>query len=298
VTIPAGATSTTLTVVPMDDDKVEGEETIVLKIASDSTYVVGSPDSATVTIGDNDQPPPPPEKPTVTVVATDANAAEADRDAGSFSIRRTGSAESALRVNYTFSGRAVNGTDYERLSGSVTIASGADSATIVVRPVDDTETEGAENVVLTIASDGSYNVGSPGSATVRIADDDQPPPEKPVVSVTANDLLASEPGTDSARLTISRTGNAAAALTVHYALGGTAQNGTDYQAMSGAATIPAGAVSVDVVVRPIDDSMIEVTEVVVLTLSPDNAYNIGLLNTATVTILDDDLLILVPSGSP
>ena len=55
-------------------------------------------------------------------------------------------------------------------------------------------------------------------------------------------------------------------------------------------TIPAGASSVTVVVRPIDDRKIEIAELVILTLIPDEAYTIGLLSTATVTILDNDLL--------
>ena len=60
--------------------------------------------------------------------------------------------------------------------------------------------------------------------------------------------------------------------------------------LSGSVTIPAGASSVDVLVRPIDDRLIEIAEVVILTLSPGDAYNVGLLNTAVVTILDNDLL--------
>ena len=72
--------------------------------------------------------------------------------------------------------------------------------------------------------------------------------------------------------------------------GGTAINGVDYETLSGSVTIPDGASSVTVVVRPIDDRKIEIAELVILTLIPDEAYTIGLLSTATVTILDNDLL--------
>jgi hypothetical protein len=77
---------------------------------------------------------------------------------------------------------------------------------------------------------------------------------------------------------------------VRYSLGGTAQNGSDYQSLSGSVTIAAGASSANVIVLPIDDRRIEIAELVILTLSADEAYNVGLLNTATVTILDNDLL--------
>ena len=77
---------------------------------------------------------------------------------------------------------------------------------------------------------------------------------------------------------------------MRYSLGGTAINGVDYETLSGSVTIPDGASSVTVVVRPIDDRKIEIAELVILTLIPDEAYTIGLLSTATVTILDNDLL--------
>ena len=150
--------------------------------------------------------------------------------------------------------------------------------------------EGDETVVLSLSADPAYDVGSPGSATVTIHDNDQPPPQKPTVTVVATDPLASEPGTDTGTFTLYRTGSTDAPLTVYYAVGGTAQNGVDYQALPGSVTIPAGASSAGVEVRPIDDRVIELPELVILTLSADDAYDIGLLNTATVTILDNDIL--------
>src|SRR5439155_1645047 len=291
VTIAAGASSTTVTVRPIDDGEIEGDESVTLTISESAAYNVGSLSNATLTIADNDGPPPPPEKPMVTVVATDAQAAERGPDGGIFTIRRTGGTASDLTVYYSVSGLAANGTDYEQLSGTATLAVGEPSTTVVVRPLDDSEVEGDETVALALSSDSAYQIGSPDTATVTIHDNDQaPPPEKPTVSVVASDLLASEPGTDTGSFTFSRTGSGAASLTVHYSLGGTAINGVDYETLSGSVTIPDGASSVTVVVRPIDDRKIEIAELVILTLIPDEAYTIGLLSTATVTILDNDLL--------
>jgi hypothetical protein len=263
----------------------------VLTLSTDAAYVVGSPGSATVNIADNDQTPPP--QPTVTVAATDANASESGQDAGTFTVSRSGSTTSSLTVRYSLGGSASNGTDYQSLSGSVTIAAGASSATVSVRPIDDTTVEGTETVVLTLSTDAAYVVGSPGSATVNIADNDQaPPPEKPIVSLASTDLLAAEAGPDSATLTVSRSCCTAASLTVRYSVGGTASNGVDYQTLSGSVTIPAGASTANVVIRPIDDRLFDPAELVIVTLSPDDAYHVGLLNIALVTILDNDLLLL------
>jgi len=54
VTIPAGQSSAMITVVPVNDTKFEGNETVVVTLLTGSGYALGSPVSATVTIQDND----------------------------------------------------------------------------------------------------------------------------------------------------------------------------------------------------------------------------------------------------
>src|SRR4030095_16246429 len=117
------------------------------------------------------------------IMATHAIAAEAPTPApGVFTVSRTGSTTAALTVNYTVGGTATNGTDYQTLSGSVVIAAGPASATLTVTPIDDTVSEGDETVTVTLSPSASYNVGSPSTATVTIADND--PPAGPSLSVS------------------------------------------------------------------------------------------------------------------
>jgi hypothetical protein len=285
-TIPAGSSSATVTVTPIDDTTVESSETVILTLSGNAAYAVGSPGSATVTIADNDQPPPPP---IITVVASDANASESG-ETGRFRLTRTGATTAALTVHYTLGGTAVNGTDYQSLSTSVTIPAGASSVEITVTPIDDTEVEGSETVVLTVSANQAYIAGSSNTATVTIADNDRA--LLPTISVSATIAICAEGGAN-ATFTITRTGSTSAALTVRFALTGTAQNGIDYQQLPGSVTIPAGAASATVIVQPIDDSLIELPELVIVTLSSDPAYGINLLfNTATVVINDNDLLSL------
>ncbi|PYK97908.1 MAG: hypothetical protein DME19_14490, partial [Verrucomicrobia bacterium] len=57
---------------------------------------------------------------------------------------------------------------------SVSIPAGAVSADVVVQPIDDTEVEGSETVVLTLSTNAAYTIGQGGSsATVTIADNDE-----------------------------------------------------------------------------------------------------------------------------
>ena len=225
---------------------------------------------------------------TVSVTATDANASESG-DTGTFTIWRSGSRSSQpLTVYYTISGSAQNGSDYQSLPGSVTISADSDNATVTVTPIDDSLAEGDETVVLTIVTNANYNVGSPNSAAITVADNDSPTPGPPVVTVTATDGTASETGPDTGTFKISRSGSTDSALTVRYTLSGGAINGRDYQILPTSVTIPAGASSASVIVTPIDDSEIETSETVELTLNSDAAYSIGSPGADTVVILDND----------
>ncbi len=158
----------------------------------------------------------------VTIAATDASASEVSSDAGTFAVTRTGSTASALVVEFSIGGTASNGADYASISTSVTIPAGSASAAIVVTPVDDATGEGAETVVITLSDAEAYDVGSPDSATVTIADNDS-------AAVTATDPTASEVG-DPATFTISRgpTETTTSDRDVVVALAGTATHFTDY----------------------------------------------------------------------
>src|SRR6185369_10460927 len=99
-----------------------------------------------------------------------------------------------------------------------------------------------------------------------------------------------ETGSNPGVFTISRNGGTVGSLTVNYSLGGSAANGSDYAALSGSVIIPNGAASATVTISPVDDSLVEATETVTLTLSSTATYLVNSSsNTATVSILDNDV---------
>ncbi|MFH2094344.1 MAG: choice-of-anchor L domain-containing protein, partial [Bacteroidota bacterium] len=59
-------------------------------------------------------------------------------------------ATSPYTITYSVSGTATNGTDYNTLTGTVTIPVGSDSTGILISPVDDGVTEGNETVTIII----------------------------------------------------------------------------------------------------------------------------------------------------
>lgn len=109
---------------------------------------------------------------TINVTTADASAAEAGGDPGSFVLTRTGDVSQPMTLYYALSGSATNGSDYQKLGGSVTFAAGAASATVKVTPIDDAAAEGAESVTLTVYPSNRYTLGPSKAATVQIADND------------------------------------------------------------------------------------------------------------------------------
>jgi hypothetical protein len=275
-TIPAKASSVSVNVVPINDRIFEATETVVLTLQAGAAYLLGEPNSATVTIADNDLP-------AVRITAADADASETGTDPGQFTVSRTGSTHVTLVVYYTVSGTATNETDYAAVGNSITLPAGASSGVLVINPVDDQDYERSETVTVTLTADPGYILGSSKTATVTIADNDLP-----TVTVVASDTEASEAGANKGQFTVSRTGVIGKSLRVRYSLSGTATNGTDYTRRSGVVTIPARSVSATFTVSPKDDKIHEGDEIVVVTLTPDSSYVVGSPGEAALAIMDND----------
>lgn len=104
----------------------------------------------------------------VTIAATQANADTSGSNPGAFTVTRTGDASDPVTVNYTVGGTAIDGIDYQGLSGTVTIPGGAASATIPVVPSASLSGASSSTVVVALGTGSSYTVGAASSATVTI----------------------------------------------------------------------------------------------------------------------------------
>ncbi|MBE9183148.1 proprotein convertase P-domain-containing protein, partial [Microcoleus sp. LEGE 07076] len=250
-------------------------------------------------------------KPTVSLVATDPDATEGE-DPGEFTVTRTGNTKLPLTVNYVMqaannwsSPEAINGTDYNSLSGIVTIPAGQSSVKIPIETIEDTIAEWPEQVGMHLKTDNSYQIGVANSDTVKLWDN-----ETPEVQVFAEwysgkignyqrENYVSESG-NLGFVTFRRIGSLAQDLTVNYSLTGTAIEGTDYtydpqsgsniivQNKYGSTVIRAGQHDASLTLKAIDDTLVEEQETAILTLTPDANYkvwNSGVLNTV---ISDND----------
>ena len=111
------------------------------------------------------------------------------------------------------------------------------------------------------------------------------------VWIVATDTNVAEEGSDAGTLEVRRPASVTAGnLVVNYTIGGSAVNGTDYGALSGSVTIPAGQTNAVITVTPVDDTIVEEGgETVIITLAPGN-YLIGNPNAQTLTIAEDDFI--------
>jgi hypothetical protein len=118
---------------------------------------------------------------------------------------------------------------------------------------------------------------------------DDTDPSQPVVSAVATVATTALKSAPPGVFTITRTGSTTAALTVQYALSGTATNGVAYNALSGSVVIPAGTNSAQVLVTPKDFSFQGSQQTVILTVVGSTNYAIALADGGTVTILNNDV---------
>lgn len=110
----------------------------------------------------------------------------------------------------------------------------------------------------------------------------------PVVTVSALDASVSEADLSTGTFRVTRTGDTTAPLTLSHSLGGNAINGADYNALPTQLVTPAGSTFVDVTVTPIQDSLEEPEEAIILTVDPQSHYTVGVPNSATAILSSDD----------
>jgi hypothetical protein len=225
---------------------------------------------------------------------------------GAFTITRTGSTAAALDVRVmSAGGTAARTTDYNFLPNYVddgnyrtfTIPVGQAELVVAVTSINDAAAEGPETITLQLAEGTNYIGTTLGAAGIILHDDDTTLPQ---VSITAEDTEASEVPGNVTAFTVSRTGSTAGNLNVALQYGGTATRGSDYPNLPSSVTIPDGQSSITLIVTPVNDSAVEGSENVTVTIPSGAAYVLDTAATSVdLLILDDDIpLVTVTAIKP
>ena len=201
-----------------------------------------------------------------------------------FEVTLSRSSDTPVTVRYeTAGGTASEGTDYDAASGTLTFGPGATRRTIEVPTRQDIVDEPNETFTVTLRSPSGATLRGAG-AVGTIIDDDAPDPLGP--ALTVSDATGVEGEVLRFEVTLSRS--SVTPVTVRYeTAGGTALEGTDYDAASGTLTFGPGATRRTIEVPTRQDIVDESNETFTVTLrSPSGAT---LRDAGAVgTIIDDD----------
>ncbi len=206
-------------------------------------------------------------------------------------VTRTLGTAAAATVDFnTADGTASNGEDYVHVSGTLHFAPGETTKSFIVPVLDDALDEDEESVTLRLSNPtGGITLGARNTASLDIADDDEPPqflPGNPVVVAEGNS------GMVSAVFNIRLSAASGKVITVSYGtLNGSAQSPEDFQTVSGMLVFNPGETSKSVAVPVNGDTQPENDETFTFRLSAaSNAAPLpgGSLSISGIIFDDDD----------
>jgi hypothetical protein len=280
----AGETTKTFDVKITNDSSPEGNETVNLHLSFQGNEV----STAVLSIVDDDNP-----LPSVQFSTSDYSVDEADATA-TLTVTLSRDVSNTVTVGYTLAddtataGAAPNtdGTqDYVNTPGTVTFLPHETSKTIDVTLNPDTVVEDDETFTATLSNSPTNAVtGSPGTATVTIADDD----DFGLFEFSKQSYDVNENG-GHVTVTVNRVDGSAGAVSVDYATSdGSAAAPGDYTATSGTLNFADGETSKTFDIPVAWDGLPEGDESISIDLSnPGGGADLGSTATGVVHIADD-----------
>jgi Leucine-rich repeat (LRR) protein len=285
-----GNDSKTFTVVLLDDNGSEDEETFSLELKrADGGAIIGNPGETVVTITDDDQETPNPG----TLRFSDATYS-VNEDGGSIDVivSRTGGKDGAVTVECTSSDEtATEGDDYSAVSETLNWGdqdNGDKACTVTI--IDDGIDEDNETFNMALENPtGGAEIGNQGTAVVTIVDESARKPG--ILQFSEAEYRVGEDGIEIV-IKVERVDGSDGKISVDYATSdGTAIAGSDYVANSGTLEWEDtnGVAQFIIVDITNDDIFEENDETFSLTLdNPTGDAEIGDPATTEVTIVDDD----------
>ncbi len=271
ILIPAGASAAYLRIKAIDDELVEGKETVQVTLVSQPD-AINADFRAAYAID--------PEHKSAAVVIYDN-----DQSSGSARIEITKPANGdvfAPGVHIPINAVAIDPNGYiprlefhadDKLIGvsEIVFIRAPDPGTPVYHSIVWTNPPPGDHVLTANGIDAKGNrvVSNPVRISVRNGTTD----DQVVLSIAASDPSATEAvangEADPAVFVIKRiAGRKDVEVTANFTISGTARNGVDYSELRQSAVLPAGAVQAEIFVKPIADNIIEGEETVILTLIP------------------------------
>ena len=274
VTIPAGFTSTQISVPILNDTDTELDESFDLELTGADNATLSGNTLAIATIQDDDKPDVS-ITPTVSVTEGDGSA--------TFTVTLSHSSTLNVLVPYATYAGSAGSSDYTSISNTLTFLPTETSKTITVSIADNNLPEQDETFTVGLGSPTNANLGGGSQLSTATIHDNGDLPEfsvEPTASVNED--------ASTANFTVSLNVPSYQDVSVHYATATGSAGVSDFTSTSGTLTIPAGQTSGVIAVPITNDDLPELDEDFTVTLdSPTNATLNSSQYISTATIHDD-----------
>jgi len=275
-------TSAILAVRILDDDTVEGDETINIALSEPTSgALITTPSSAVLTIKDNEQ--------TVSsdgaLIYFGALGYDVAEDGESIAITVERSDDTGVAsVDFSLSNGTSSSSDYESTNGTVSFAAGEASKTFTVNVNDNSGINGNKTINLILSNPVNATLGT-SEALLTILDDELGSFGAGSIKFFHSMFEFSE-SAENAVIEVSRTGGTNGTVTVDYSTdGGTAIAGYDYEVVQGTITFKPGESKKYFIVPMIRDDINDSGERVNLKLeNPTGGAVLASPSTATLEI--------------
>ena len=286
---PGGLSASVVIAIVPDADNTELDETIDVSLLAPTNALLGNPSTHTVTITNVIL------MPTVYFTSDSQAGDEQTNNQMTITARLNLPTNLAVSVPFTLSGTAIDGVDYQITSSPIVIPPGAAMGAITVQLVNDGMDEYDETIVVTMGAPLNAILGTPDVHTITITDDDGVPT---VYFALASQAVPEAAGTAIATVQLSVISGKP--ISVPFTMSGTAEEGAskDYTISPSPLVILPGSLSADIQISIIDDLLMEPDEGIVITLGAPTDATLGVPDTHTMTILDNDPTCPTPDSLP
>jgi len=287
ITIAAGSTTGTATITIVNDVLDEANETVIVTMGTPTNATKGATTVHTLTITDDDAVP--------TVKFTLAAQSKAENGGtATITAQLSGASGQAVTVPFTVTGTATRPADYAISASPITIAAGSTTGTATITIANDVLDEADETVIVTMGTPTNATKGTIPVHTLIITDDDV----APMVNFTLAAQSKAESG-GTATITAQLSGASGKAVSVPFAITGSATRPADYTISASPITIAAGSTTGTATITIVNDVLVEANETVIVTMGVPTYATKGTIGIHTLIITDDDAVTNnVPIANP
>ena len=257
----------------------ENNETVNVALSNPMNAVLGGLQRHTYMIQDNDP------MPTVQYSSSDTRLNESTTN-GSVAITLSAMSGRPVSVSYhVVSATATGGVDYSLSNGTVVFQPGQTQRLISFRILEDLRDEYNENVVLSLSTSGTADLGALTSHVITILDNDLPPSFRfNIASSSVNESA----GTAVAHVALSAASGKTVRVNYIVVSGTATGGGVDFSNNSGTLIYAPGETTKSVRIAITNDTRRESNESFQIRLSSPVNSTSGTITSHTVTIIDND----------